>query len=51
MSNVIDAETQYHCDKGELFNEWSELEREINDFKEGATNEKIEKKIKIKIKK
>ena len=36
-------------DKGELFNEWSELEREINDFKEGATNEKIEKKGKYTI--
>ena len=29
-------------DKGELFNDWSELEREIKDFKEGITNEKIE---------
>ena len=36
-------------DKGELFNEWSELEREMNDFKEGATNEKIEKKEKCTI--
>ena len=31
------------ADKGELFNDWSELEREIKDFKEGATNGKIEK--------
>ena len=29
-------------DKGELYNDWSELEREIKDFKEGATNEKVE---------
>jgi hypothetical protein len=29
-------------DKGELYNDWSELEREIRDFKEGATNEKVE---------
>ena len=30
-------------DKGELFRDWSELEREIKDFKEGITKEKIEK--------
>ena len=36
-------------DKGELFNDWSELEREIKDFKEGITNEKIEKKEKYPI--
>ena len=30
-------------DKGELFNDWSELEREIKDFKEGAKLIKIEK--------
>ena len=29
-------------DKGELFNDWTELEREIKDFKEGAKNKKIE---------
>jgi hypothetical protein len=29
-------------DEGELYNEWSEFEREIKDFKEGATNENIE---------
>ena len=29
-------------DKGELFNDWSELEREIRDFKEGAKITKIE---------
>ena len=28
--------------KGELFNDWAEIEREIKDFKEGATNKKIE---------
>ena len=36
-------------EKGELFNDWSELEREIKDFKEGATNNKIEKKEKCPI--
>ena len=36
-------------DKGDLFNDWSEMEREIKDFKEGATNEKIEKKEKYSI--
>ena len=36
-------------DKGELFNDWSELEREIKDFKEGITNEKIENKEKYPI--
>ena len=36
-------------DKGVLFNDWSELEREIKDFKEGITNEKIEKKDKYPI--
>jgi len=29
-------------DEGELFSEWSEFEREIKDFKEGASNENIE---------
>ena len=28
-------------DKGELFNDWTELEREIKDFKEGITSEKV----------
>ena len=28
-------------EKGQLFNDWTELEREIKDFKEGATNKKI----------
>ena len=36
-------------DKGELFNDWSEMEREIKDFKEGATNQKIEKNEKYTI--
>lgn len=36
-------------DEGELFNEWSEFEREIKDFKEGATNENIEKNEKYSI--
>ena len=36
-------------DKGELFNDWSEMERGIKDFKEGATNEKIEKNEKFSI--
>ena len=31
-------------DKGELYNDWTEIEREIKDFKEGATNGKIKKK-------
>ena len=31
-------------DKSELFDEWSELEREIKDFKESITNNKIENK-------
>ena len=35
--------------KGELFNDWSEMEREIKDFKEGATNEKIERNEKFSI--
>ena len=36
-------------DKGELFNDWSEIERQIKDFKEGATNEKVEKNEKYTI--
>ena len=28
-------------DKGDLFNDWSRLEKEIKDFKEGITNDKI----------
>ena len=36
-------------DKGELFNDWSELEREIKDYKEGITKDKIEKKEKYPI--
>ena len=36
-------------DKGELFNDWSELEREIKDFKEGAKLTKIEKNQKYPI--
>ena len=36
-------------EKGELFNDWSEMEREIKDFKEGATNEKIDKNEKYAI--
>ena len=27
----------------ELFIDWSEIERQIKDFKEGVTNERIEK--------
>ena len=36
-------------DEGELFNDWSELEREIKDFKEGITNQKIEQNEKYPI--
>ena len=36
-------------DAGTLFNDWSELEREIKDFKEGATNKKVESKDKCPI--
>ena len=36
-------------DKGELFNDWSELEREIKDFKEGAKLTKIEQNEKYPI--
>ena len=36
-------------DKGELFNDWSELEREIKDFKEGAKLSKIEQNEKYPI--
>jgi len=36
-------------EKAELFNDWCELEREIKDFKEGATIEKIEKNEKYPI--
>ena len=36
-------------DKGELFNDWSELEREIKDFKEGAKLNKIENNEKYSI--
>ena len=34
---------------GELFNDWSEIEREIKDFKEGVTNKKIENNEKFSI--
>ena len=44
-NNNIDED----IDKGELFNDWSEMEREIKDFKEGSTNEKIEKNEKYTI--
>ena len=44
-NNNIDEES----DKGELFNDLSEMEREIKDFKEGVTNEKIEKNDKYTI--
>ena len=37
----IDKEVE-DDEKIQLFQNWSELEREIKDFKEGATNEKIE---------
>ena len=36
-------------EKAQLFNDWCELEREIKDFKEGATIEKIEKNEKYPI--
>jgi len=36
-------------DKGELFNDWLELEREIKDFKEGAKLSKLEKNEKYPI--
>ena len=36
-------------EKGELFNDWSELEREIKDFKEGITLSKIENNTKYPI--
>ena len=36
-------------EKAELFNDWCELEREIKDFKEGATISKIEKNDKYPI--
>ena len=36
-------------DKGELFNDWNEIEREIKDFKEGAKISKIEKNEKYPI--
>ena len=36
-------------EKGELFNDWSEMEREIKEFKEGITNEKTQKNQKYSI--
>jgi len=45
--NSIDNDED--ADKGELFNDWSEFEREIKDFKEGVTNEKVEKNEKYTI--
>ena len=36
-------------DKRQLFNDWSEIERQIKDFKEGATNENVEKNEKYAI--
>ena len=36
-------------DKGELYNDWHELERQIKDFKEGANNSKIERNEKYPI--
>ena len=39
-SNIEDNE------KRDLYNEWSEIERQIKDFKEGITKEKIENNIK-----
>ena len=45
VSKINDEE----YDKGQLFNDWSEIERQIKDFKEGATNEKIEKNEKYTI--
>ena len=45
--NNNDGDEDYN--KGELFNDWLEIEREIKDFKEGATNEKIEKNEKYTI--
>ena len=37
-------------DEGELFSDWSELEREIKDFKEGVTIKKVENNEKFPIK-
>ena len=42
-------ENNEDIDKGELFNDWTEIEREVKDFKEGATNEKINHNIKYAI--
>ena len=36
-------------DKSELYNDWTEIEREVKDFKEGATNVKINQNIKYTI--
>ena len=36
-------------DEGDLFNDWVELEREIKDYKEGITNQKIEKNENIQL--
>ena len=36
-------------DKGELFNDWTEMERKIKDFKEGTTIEKIDNNEKVSI--
>jgi len=43
------ANKEDYVDEGELFYDWTELEREIKDFKEGATNKKIEKNEKYPI--
>ena len=43
------ASKEDNVDEGELFYDWTELEREIKDFKEGAINEKIEKNEKYPI--
>ena len=48
-NNINDNGNEEVPEKGELFNDFSEIERQIKDFKEGATNEKIYKKEKYPI--
>ena len=46
--NVIEEKNEEN-EKGELFNDWCEFEREIKDFKEGITLKNIKDKIKYPI--
>ena len=46
--NECDGENEY-IEKAELFNDWCELERQIKDFKEGATMTKIDSNTKYTI--